>query len=351
MNRRIRVLVVDDSAMVRQLMSEILSADKEIEVVGVASNPYVARDKIIELKPDVLTLDIEMPKMNGLEFLKKLMPQHPLPVIMVSALTEKGKKITIDCLEAGAVDFVSKPHSDIERGLEIMADDLRSKVKMAATANLSKWKTGRTPSSNPDVVQSPMHGEFGGKVIAIGASAGGTQALREVLSRLPETAPGLVIVQHMPAGFTKLFANRMNDYCKVNVKEACNGDKIIAGRALIAPGGLQMRVTRSEGSYCVRCNHEDEICGHAPSVEALMQSVAMHVGPNAVGVILTGMGSDGADGLKAMRDAGARTLAQDEATSVVFGMPKVAWERGGAEELVPLGEIAKTIMSFFTRSA
>jgi len=345
-NGRVRVLVVDDSAMVREILSRGLALDPVIEVVGTAGDPYAARDKILALNPNVLTLDVEMPRMDGVEFLRRLMPQHPLPVLMVSALTQAGKRITLEALEAGAVDFVAKPSTDVARGLNEMLAELRAKVKMAATVNVSGWRKqeAREPAAPP---AQPVRAlaESTDKVMAIGASTGGTEALRFILTQLPADAPGVVIVQHMPAGFTKMFAERLNEQCRLQVKEAASGDRVLQGRALIAPGDYHLTVRRSGGTYVVDCQQGEKVCGHRPSVEVLMQSVARYAGANAVGAILTGMGHDGADGLLAMRREGARTLAQDEATSVVFGMPKVAWERGGAERLVSLSAIPQTLMT------
>jgi two-component system chemotaxis response regulator CheB len=343
--RKFRVLVVDDSALVRQILTQGLSMDPGIEVVGSASDPYMARDLIVELKPEVLTLDVEMPRMDGVEFLRRLMPQYPLPVVMVSSLTQRGKQITLDALEAGAVDFVAKPTTNMAQGLAGMMTELRTKVKIASTANVSHWKN-RQASKRPRPASAPRAlAESTDKVIAIGASTGGTEALRQVLIDLPITTPGIAVVQHMPAGFTKMFADRLNQLCNMEVKEAVTGDRLVQGRILIAPGGLHMKVKRSGGIYQVCCEPGAPVSGHCPSVNVLMQSVAEHVGANAVGVMLTGMGADGADGMLAMRKAGARNLAQDEATSVVFGMPKVAFERGGAERLVPLDKIPNGIFS------
>jgi two-component system chemotaxis response regulator CheB len=349
--KTIRLLIVDDSALVRNILAQGLGSDPGIEVVGTASDPYVARDKILELKPDVLTLDVEMPRMDGVEFLRKLMPQYPLPIVMVSALTEKGKSITLDALAAGAVDFVTKPKSDVARGLNDMLLELCTKVKIASTANVSHWKHKKDEllSSGGIVSQtSRALAESTDKVIAIGASTGGTEAIKDVITRFPSTMPGVVIVQHMPAGFTKMFSERMNSLCQMEAKEAENNDRVIPGRVLIAPGGKQLRVIRSGGIYKVELSTEGNVCGHCPSVEVMMQSVAKHVGSNAVGVMLTGMGADGADGMKAMRDAGARTVAQDEATCVVFGMPNEAYKRGGAEKLSPLPKIADDVMEYLS---
>jgi len=341
--KKIRVLVIDDSAMVREILTRGLSRDPGIEVVGSASDPYVARDKIVRLKPDVLTLDVEMPKMDGVEFLRRLMPQYPLPVVMVSALTEKGKKITMEALEAGAVDFVTKPSTNVARGLTEMLGELREKVKIAAGAKVLAWKR-KLPSKPVPRSQSPgALAESTDKVIAIGASTGGTEAIRQIITSLPADMPGIVIVQHMPAGFTRMFADRLNAQSAMDVKEAETGDRVMVGRVLIAPGDYHMKIVRSGGVYRVECFGGEKVCGHRPSVEVLFNSVAQHAGANAIGVMLTGMGHDGADGMVAMRRAGARTIAQDEATSVVFGMPKEAYARGGAERLVPLEEIASVL--------
>ncbi len=345
MARSIRVIVVDDSALVRNILSKGLSMDSSIEVVAMASDPFDARDKIIKYRPDVLTLDVEMPKMDGVEFLKRLMPQYPLPVVMVSALTQRGKQITIDALEAGAVDFVAKPTTDVARGLNNMLMELRTKVKIASTANVSHWKSMRSSMTPPTQLKaSTALAESTDKVIAIGASTGGTEAIKKVVALLPAATPGIVIVQHMPGGFTKMYAERLNTLCAMEVKEAETGDRVMPGRILLAPGDYHMKVVRSGGVYRVECTNGEKVCGHRPSVEVMMHSVAKSVGPNAIGVMLTGMGSDGADGMLAMREAGARTLAQDEASCVVFGMPKVAFERGGAERLVPLENIAQEIL-------
>jgi len=345
MGKNVKVLVVDDSAMVRQILTDGLSKDPNIEVVGSASDPYVARDKILELKPDVLTLDVEMPRMDGVEFLQKLMPQYPLPVLMVSALTQKGKQITMEALEAGAVDFVTKPSTDIARGLNEMLFDLREKVKAVSRANVKSYARDKSGISRTSQISSRALAESTDKVVAIGASTGGTEAIRQVISEFPAGAPGVVIVQHMPSGFTRMFADRLNEQCAMTVKEAQPGDRVLAGRILIAPGDFHMTIRRSGGMYLADCKKGEKVCGHRPSVEMLMQSVAKNVGPNAIGVMLTGMGHDGADGMLAMRKAGARTIAQDESTSVVFGMPKVAYERGGAERYVPLHKISQTVLN------
>ncbi|MDR0362551.1 MAG: chemotaxis response regulator protein-glutamate methylesterase [Planctomycetota bacterium] len=353
MKDRIRVLIVDDSALVRDVLSVGLSRDPEIEVVGTAADPFEAGEKIPELKPDVMTLDVEMPRMNGLEFLRRLMPQYPLPVVMVSALTEKGKQLTMDALSLGAVDFVAKPKADLARGMEVLLSELTMKIKIAANAKLLRFKS--RPDADTTVVEknpkklgdtAAALTEPSSRVIIIGASTGGTEAVREVVTRFPARSPGIIVVQHMPGGFTRLFANRLDSETTMKAKEAEDGDQILAGRILVAPGGKQLRIRKdpSGRGYSVSVTDEAPINGHAPSVDATMLSAASTVGRDAIGVILTGMGADGADGLKAMRDAGARGLAQDENTSVVFGMPAEAFKRGGAERLVPIGEMAKAIM-------
>lgn len=349
MSNRIRVLVVDDSALVRQILSQGLSADPEIEVVATASDPYVARDKIMQCRPDVLTLDVEMPRMDGVEFLRRLMPQHPMPVLMVSSLTERGKRITVEALEAGAVDFVTKPASNLQRGLNQMLAELRKKLKVVSKANVSQWRNATYRPPKRTEHRTAALAESTDKVIAIGASTGGTEAIRQILSSLPADMPGMVVVQHMPPGFTDMFAKRLDEQSAMAVKEARDGDRILQGHVLVAPGDYHMEVCRSGGQYHVKCTRAEKVCGHRPSVEVLMQSVAKAVGSNAVGVILTGMGYDGANGLLQMRRAGARTLAQDEATSVVFGMPRAAFERGGAESLAPVHQISDKLMALLSR--
>ncbi len=339
----INVLIVDDSALARNVIKKGLELDPEIRVVGTASDPYIARDKIVQLEPDVLTLDVEMPRMDGLEFLRKLMPQHPMPVVMVSSLTRKGATTTLDALACGAVDFVTKPTIDIANGIRGMISDLQQKVKVAAKVDLSGWKQRSGAGKALPPVKIHSLAESTDKVIAIGASTGGTEALADVLARLPVNSPGIVIVQHMPPGFTKRFAERLDSLSAIDVKEASSGDRVMTGTALIAPGGMHVKLIRSGGVYRVQCVDAERVCGHKPSVEVLFRSVAKCAGKNAIGVMLTGMGSDGADGMVEMRKSGARTLAQDEATSVVFGMPKVAYARGGAERLVPLPEIPNVL--------
>jgi two-component system chemotaxis response regulator CheB len=346
----IKVLIIDDSAVVRMILSQALAADPEIEVVGTAADPFMARDKIEQLDPDVLTLDVEMPRMDGMEFLSRVMASHPLPVIMVSALTQKGKRISLEALEMGAVDVVAKPSgSHGGKGLQEMTIDLRQKIKTAARANLVPFRKllpTLAPVSHP--VRIANLTETTDKVIAIGASTGGTTAIRQILSALPPASPGIVIVQHISSGFSRMFAERLNEITSMEVAEAKDGDRVVTGRVLVAPTGMQMEVVRSGGFYHVKCQPGENVCGHCPSVEVLFRSTAQAVGKNAVGVILTGMGGDGAEGLLALRTSGARTIAQDEESCVVFGMPKVAIEAGGAEFVVPLDRIPQAITKLST---
>lgn len=347
--RKIKILVVDDSSLVRQILCAGLAREKGFEVVGAAPDPYLARDMIVSLQPDVMTLDVEMPRMDGVEFLRRLMPQYPMRVVMVSSQTDRGKQITLEALEAGAVDFVAKPSVDLARGLPAMLVELATKIRIASTANVSHWKERRFPlPARQRLAGSTALAELSDQVIAIGASTGGTEAIRQVISAFSADTPGVVIVQHMPAGFTRMLAERLNGVCAMQVKEAETGDRLLPGRVLIAPGEKHMRLRRSGGIYQVECRAGAKVCGHCPSVDVMFRSVAEQAGGNAVGVILTGMGADGAEGLGLMKNAGARTMAQDEKSSVVFGMPKEAFKRGGAEKLVPLNKIAATVIKCLT---
>ena len=341
--RVVRVLIIDDSQLVQRIISEGLSKDPNIEVCGTASDPYAGRDAIVKLRPDVLTLDVEMPKMSGVEFLRRLMPQYPIPAVMVSSLTERGQKTTLEAMAAGAVDFVAKPKGG---DLGAMIDELRTKVKIASTANVSHWKNKQyEPAQAGAGAANKAAGQVpASRICAIGASTGGTEALREVICGFPRNFIGTIVVQHMPVGFTKMFADRLNGLAQVVVKEAADGDMIYDGRVLIAQGGKQMEVVRMGGGWGVKCFDAPLCCGHRPSVEQMMFSVAKNCGNKAIGAMLTGMGADGANGMKAMRDAGAHCIAQDEATCVVFGMPKEAYAKGGAESLVPLPKIAQTLV-------
>lgn len=338
----IRVLVVDDSATARAIISEILSDAKGIEVVGTATDAYVARDKIVALRPDVITLDVEMPRMDGVTFLKKLMKHMPIPTVMVSSLTRKGAKVTLDALDAGAIDYVAKPHSYIHGGRGEIEKELIDKVRMAARAKVVKH-VDRPLSKKAEI---SALAETTHKVIAVGSSTGGTEALREFLMQIPRNAPGIVMVQHMPGSFTGSFAERLNDICEIDVKEAKSGDRIRVGQALLAPGDYHMVVRRSGGTYYVEIGDGQKVSGHKPSVDVLFNSVAKNVGANAVGVILTGMGADGAKGMKNMRNMGAKNIAQNEKTCVVFGMPKVAIELGGVDAVLPLNKIAQKALQF-----
>ena len=342
MMKKIKVLIIDDSALARDLLARGLSSDPRIEVVATAPDVYVARDKIVRLKPDVLSLDIEMPRMDGLEFLKRLMPQYPLPVVMVSALAEEGAKVTLDALEHGAVDFVLKPSSRIGRNSQEMIEELKSKIKIAAEVDVGRWRKKAEKSAKKPSLRVLVGSTD--KVVVIGASTGGTVALRKMIHEFPSNMPGTVVVQHMPPVFTRLFADKLNETAAVEVKEAESGDRVLTGRVLIAPGDRHLEVTRSGGTYLVRCKNGEKVNGHCPSVDVLFSSVAKSVGSNAVGVMLTGMGRDGADAMLTMKHAGARTFAQDEASSVVFGMPKEAYDCGGAEKLVNLDDMTATVI-------
>jgi two-component system chemotaxis response regulator CheB len=337
---RVRVLIVDDSATVRQVFTRELGRDPEIEVVGAAPDPYVARDLIVALKPDVVTLDIEMPRMDGLTFLRKLMRHYPLPVIIVSSLTPRAGALALEALDAGAVDVMCKPGAAYAVG--DLSVELSDKIKAAARVNVQRRETG-----NPDLAASAPRlalTRTTNKVVAIGASTGGTEALAKVLAALPANAPGLVVVQHMPEFFTRAFAERLNGLSAMEVKEAEDGDTVVPGKALIAPGNRHMLLHRSGAMYRVQVKAGPLVSRHRPSVDVLFKSAARYAGANAVGVIMTGMGADGAEGMKEMHAQGARTIAQDEASCVVFGMPKEAIARGGVDHVTPLDHIPQTIL-------
>jgi two-component system, chemotaxis family, protein-glutamate methylesterase/glutaminase len=348
---RVRVLIVDDSALMRQLLQDILSSDRGIEVVGLAADPYIARDKIRALQPDVLTLDVEMPRMDGLSFLEKLMRYHPMPVLMISSLTERGCETTLRALELGAIDFVSKPKVDVAAGTVELAAEIIRKVKIAAAARVRPPSPASGAAPRPPVCAPRTLFKSTHKVIAVGASTGGTEALREFLTPLPPDTPGIVIVQHMPETFTRSFAQRLDSLCQVRVKEAEDGDRILPGHVLIAPGNYHMRVMRSGASYSVCVVMSEPVNRHRPSVDVLFDSCAEHLGANAVGVIMTGMGNDGARGLLAMRKAGAPTVAQDEASCVVFGMPKEAIAMDAAQEVVPLDRMPQAVLRLVAQEA
>lgn len=338
--RKIRVVIVDDSAVVRKIFADELSRDPEIEVVGVAQDPYIARDKIVSLKPDVITLDIEMPRMDGITFLYKLMRYFPMPVIIVSSLTSKGGELAMEALSAGAVEVMCKPGAAYTVG--DMSIDLIGKIKAAAKVRVKKLGSESEKSVTP--VKRLSMTKTTNKVLAVGASTGGTHALQSVLSALPLNAPGTVVVQHMPEHFTRSFADRLNTICAMEIKEAEDGDSVTPGKVLIAPGNYHMVLARSGSRYYVQVKTGPRICRQRPSVEVLFKSVARYAGVNAIGVILTGMGNDGGGGLKEMHDVGAKTIAQDEKSCVVFGMPKVAIEKGGVDHIVPLEKIPAKII-------
>jgi len=336
----VKVLIVDDSAIVRKILSSHLDQQRGIEVVGTAPDPYIARDKIVALDPDVLTLDVEMPKMDGITFLRKLMQYHPMPVIILSSLTPKGSKTAMEAMEAGAIDVISKPGPAYSVGNA--CNELVEKIKAASRAKINRKAI---VASNAPVERLSLS-ETTNKIFAIGASTGGVQALTHVLSALPANSPGTLVVQHMPARFTASFAERLNGECEMEISEAKDGDHVVPGRVLIAPGGYHMMLQRSGANYYVAVKDGPPVCRQRPSVELMFNPVAKFAGANAIGAILTGMGDDGATGLLNMRNAGAHTIAQDEASCVVFGMPKEAIERGGAEKVVPLGDVAKTLLGY-----
>ncbi|MCB0317548.1 MAG: chemotaxis response regulator protein-glutamate methylesterase [Bdellovibrionales bacterium] len=338
----IKVLIVDDSAVVRQTLEKELAKDKGIEVLGTAPDPFIARDKIVKLKPDVVTLDIEMPRMDGITFLRKLMKHYPIPIVIVSSIAQKGSEVALEALKSGAVEVLAKPGPAYSVG--DMALELCEKIKSASKANLTKIASqAQLVSSSVNQVKALTKTTH--KVLVIGASTGGTQAIEYVLRQFPANAPGTVIVQHMPAGFTKTFSDRLNEICAVEVKEAKNGDTIIPGRVLIAPGNFHMMVNRSGAQYFVEVKEGPLVGRHRPSVDVLFNSAAVHLGKNAVGLMLTGMGKDGAQGMKKMREAGSFNFAQDEATSVVYGMPKAAVEAGAVDVSLPLDKIATEMIA------
>ncbi len=337
---KIKVLIVDDSAVVRKFLIEGLARERDLEVVGSAPDPYVARDKIVLERPDVVTLDIEMPRMDGITFLRKLMTHFPLPVVIVSSLTPKGSALALEALEAGAVDVVTTPGTAYSTG--DMIRELAEKIRGAALVDIAK--RARKAQERAARVERLSLTRTTDQVVAIGASTGGTEALREYLQAMPANAPGTVIVQHMPEHFTKSFAERLNDLCAPEVKEAADGDSVTPGRVLIAPGNRHMTLHRTGARYFVHVKDGPLVNRHRPSVDVLFESVAAYAGANAIGVLMTGMGADGAKGLLSMRKAGAHTFAQDERSCVVFGMPKVAIDLGAAEVVAPLSDLARLVL-------
>ncbi len=354
MSGPIRVLIVDDSAVVRQALTEILSSDSGIEVMATAADPLIAADKIRKQRPDVITLDVEMPRMDGLTFLKQIMAQDPIPVVMCSSLTEKGAEVTMKALQYGAVEIINKPRMGAKQFLEESKVLICDAVKAAARARvrrLSSLVNDPEPKLTADVMLSqPRHTEnfrTTEKIVAVGASTGGTEALRVFLQGLPYDAPGIVIVQHMPQQFTAAFAKRLNGICRLSVKEAADGDTVIPGRALIAPGNMHMMLKRSGTRYHVLVKEGPLVCRHRPSVDVLFRSVARYAGQNAIGIIMTGMGDDGARGMLEMKNAGATNLAQDEQSCIVFGMPHEAIKLGAATKIMPLENLADEAMRIY----
>ncbi len=356
MTKKIRVVVVDDSALVRSLLAEIINRQQDMECVGTANDPLVAREMIRELSPDVITLDIEMPKMDGIEFLGRLMRLRPMPVVMISTLTERGAEVTMRALELGAVDFVAKPRIGVVDGINDLADQSVDKVRVAAQAHVRRsvaaspapgtaQAAGNAPSRNPSIGRISTE-----KLICIGASTGGTEAIKEILVHMPADAPGIVITQHMPPGFTTSFAARLDGLCQIAVKEAANGDRILPGHAYIAPGGKQFRIDKSGANYLCVVEDGELVNRHKPSVEVLFKSAARVVGRNAYGIMLTGMGNDGAKAMKEMRDCGSYNYVQDEASCVVFGMPREAILHGAADEVLPLVAIAPALLAKLSSS-
>ena len=352
--KKIRVIVVDDSALVRSLLSEIISRQPDMECVGAANDPLIAREMIRELNPDVVTLDIEMPKMDGIEFLAKLMRLRPMPVVMISTLTERGAEITLRALELGAVDFVAKPRIGLSDGIRELATQIVEKIRIAASAHIRRTFFNEAISSGASLNSATGKGSLPAlglghisteKLIFIGASTGGTEAIREVLVKMPADSPGIAITQHMPPGFTTSFAARLNTLCQITVQEAVDRERVLPGHAYIAPGGKQFWIDRSGANYLCVVKDGDPVNRHRPSVEVLFRSAARVAGRNAFGIMLTGMGADGAAAMREMKDAGSYNYVQDEASCIVFGMPREAILRGAADEILPLTAIAPALLT------
>lgn len=344
---KIKVLIVDDSALIRGVLKEIINSQPDMEVVGAAPDPLVARDLIKQTNPDVLTLDVEMPKMDGLDFLERLMRLRPMPVVMVSSLTERGSEITMRALELGAVDFVTKPKMDIQSGMLDYAELIAEKIRIAARAKIKPRgpaAQGQSAGTPLAAVGNPLTSSE--KLIIIGASTGGTEAIKEFLMQLPPDCPGILITQHMPEGFTRSFANRLDKLCRISVKEAEGGERILPGHAYLAPGHSHLTLVRSGANYMTKLDQEPPVNRHRPSVDVLFSSAAISAGKNAVGVILTGMGKDGAAGMLKMKEAGAYNLAQDEDSCVVFGMPREAIAIGATHDVGPLHELPGRVLGF-----
>ncbi|MGZ3159464.1 MAG: protein-glutamate methylesterase/protein-glutamine glutaminase [Burkholderiaceae bacterium] len=351
---KIKVLIVDDSALIRSVMSEIISSQPDMEVVGVAPDPLVARELIKQTNPDVLTLDVEMPKMDGLDFLEKLMRLRPMPVVMVSSLTERGSEITLRALELGAVDFVTKPKMSIQSGMLEYAELITDKIRTASKARV-KTMSRPVPSGEKDAdgtlpaIRNPLTSSE--KLIIIGASTGGTEAIKEFLVQMPSDCPGILITQHMPEGFTRSFAKRLDGLCKISVNEAAGGERVLPGHAYIAPGHSHLLLARSGANYVTQLDQGPPVNRHRPAVDVLFRSAAVYAGKNAVGVILTGMGKDGAQGMLEMKNAGAYNFAQDEATCVVFGMPREAIAVGATNEVGPLQELPGKVLAYLAANS
>lgn len=345
----IKVLIVDDSSLIRQLMTTILSSDKDIEVVGTAQDPYDAREKIKSLKPDVLTLDVEMPKMDGVTFLRNLMRLHPMPVVMVSTLTDAGASITLEALELGAVDYISKPKLDFQSQMMAYSDEIISKVKAAAKANFAGGYVApkKVLKKIPD--KDAIKFKTTDLIIAIGASTGGTEAIKDILCQLPPDTPGIVVTQHIPGAFSTAFAQRLNQNTAMSVSEAVDGQQILPGHVYLAPGGKHLEVKRSGARFTCRVLDTDPVNRHKPSVEVLFKSVAASAGANSICVLLTGMGNDGSEAMGIMKAAGAPTIAQDEQSSVVWGMPGEAVRAGHADDVLPLHHIAEKILHYVSK--
>ena len=344
---KIKVLIVDDSALIRGVMKEIINSQHDMEVVGVAPDPLVARDLIKQTNPDVLTLDVEMPKMDGLDFLERLMRLRPMPVVMVSSLTERGSEITMRALELGAVDFVTKPKMSIQSVMLEYSDLIADKIRAASHAKVKQRTVHADASAGPQLasLRNPLTSSE--KLIIIGASTGGTEAIKNFLVQLPPDCPGILITQHMPEGFTRSFANRLDKLCRISVKEAEGNERVLPGHAYLAPGHSHLQLVRSGANYMTKLDQGPPVNRHRPSVDVLFSSAAVSAGKNAVGVILTGMGKDGAAGMLEMKKAGAYNLAQDESTCVVFGMPKEAIAIGGTHEVAPLQDLPRRVMDYF----
>ncbi len=348
-----KVLVIDDSALIRSLLTEIINDTKDLQVVGAAPDPLVAREMIKQLNPDVLTLDVEMPRMDGLDFLEKLMRLRPMPVLMVSTLTEKGSEITLRALELGATDFVTKPKMGISQGMQQYADEITDKIRTAAKAKVSTLqniaKASVSGGQPQNAIRNPLISSE--KLLIIGASTGGTEAIKAFLMQMPSDCPGVLITQHMPAGFTKSFADRLDSLCKISVKEAVDGERILPGHAYIAPGDKHLLLGRSGANYVTKLSDAEPVNRHKPSVDVLFDSAAVNAGKNAIGIIMTGMGKDGAVGMLSMKDAGAHNFAQNEESCVVYGMPREAVAHGGVHEVAHLKDLPKMVLHYLATNS